>query len=87
MRYRGGKRESSRLMGGNWDGGLCGRRGIRCGRRVGDLVNTRFHRDGTVTLWDVYAQRWERYRTVPDRVLASLTHAERERVLRHTAAK
>ena len=50
-------------------------------------MDTCYHRDGTVTLWDVYTQRRERYRTVPDRVLASLTHAERERVLRHTAAK
>ena len=44
---------------------------------------TRYHRDGTVTIWDVYAQQWLRTSDPSDRVLASLSDAQRERVIRH----
>lgn len=46
---------------------------------------TTYHRDGTVTLWDVLTQSWRRLRRVPDAVLATLDGQERERVIRHTA--
>lgn len=54
------------------------------------MYNTKFHRDGSVTVWNVYEQAWARYdRTyynqVPDRVLATLEPSERNRVLRHLA--
>lgn len=45
---------------------------------------TKFHRDGTVTLWDVYRQQWDRTDSPSDEVLASLPPNERNRVIRHT---
>lgn len=45
---------------------------------------TRFHRDGTVTVWNVYTQSWDMRTGSPsDRVLASLPTEERERVIKH----
>lgn len=51
-----------------------------------DAYRTTFHRDGTVTLWDVYQQGWRRFRAaeVPDAILASLRPAERERIIRRS---
>jgi len=46
---------------------------------------TKYHRDGTVTVWDVYRQAWTRTAAPSDRVLASLTEAERARIARHVA--
>jgi transcriptional regulator with XRE-family HTH domain len=49
---------------------------------------TRYHRDGTVTVWDVYAQRWIRHACdVEDRVLAAVSAAERARIIAHTKAE
>jgi len=48
-----------------------------------DPYRTVCHKDGTVTLWDVYVQNWVRGSTVSDRVLASLGADERRRVLAH----
>ncbi len=46
------------------------------------------HRDGSVTYWSVYHQVWtERVRYVPDRELAAMPSADRERVLRHLARR
>ena len=42
-----------------------------------------FHRDGTITFWDVYAQSWERTSAPADRDLASMGPRVRARVLRH----
>lgn len=47
------------------------------------MYRTKFHRDGTVTVWNVYAQSWERTSSPSDAVLASLTPRERDRVMRH----
>lgn len=46
-----------------------------------------FHRDNSVTFWDVYQQQWVRYAAVsiPDRLLATLPSNERDRVLRLVA--
>ena len=45
---------------------------------------TRYHRDGTVTVWDVYQQQWTRSAAAAvqadSRVMASLTDRERERI-------
>ena len=49
-------------------------------------TKTTYHRDGSVTLWDVYRQQWMRYSAVPDSVLASLCASERWKVMAHTAA-
>lgn len=46
---------------------------------------TKFHRDGTVTLWSVQCQSWQRLSNVSDETLASLPAAERHRVIRHLA--
>lgn len=44
---------------------------------------TTYHRDHTVTVWDVYTQQWLRTGSPSDRLLASLSEAERARVIRH----
>ena len=43
----------------------------------------RTHRDGSVTIWDVYAQQWVRTFSPGDAQLASLDPAARARVMRH----
>ena len=45
---------------------------------------TTYHRDGTVTFWDVYLQQWRRSSQLSDRALATLGAGERDRALRHT---
>lgn len=42
-----------------------------------------YHRDRTVTLWDVYTQSWIRTGRPSDQILASLNASERRRVIRH----
>ena len=42
-----------------------------------------YHRDGTVSYWDVYRQQGQRSSSVSDQVLASMNDAERARVQRH----
>jgi DNA invertase Pin-like site-specific DNA recombinase len=51
-------------------------------RTIMDAYATKFHRDGTVTVWNVYRQGWERTAAadVDDRILASLSEAERARI-------
>ena len=44
---------------------------------------TTYHRDGSVTVWDVYAQQWLRTSNPSYRVLASLSSSERDRVVLH----
>lgn len=51
------------------------------------MLETRFHRDGTVTVWNVYTQQWERTGNPSDRVLASLETQERRRVMRHVETR
>ena len=48
-----------------------------------DLYRTTFHRDGTITVWNVYTQQWLRTSQPSDAVLASLDSRERDRVIRH----
>ena len=48
-----------------------------------DAYKTTYHRDHTVTIWDVYAQQWVRTDHPSDAILASLMPDERERVMRH----
>lgn len=49
-------------------------------------LRTTIHRDGTVTYWSVYEQRWYDHAFgVPDRELAAMRYDERERVLRAMA--
>lgn len=43
------------------------------------------HRDGSVTLWQVYQQQWVRTARPSDETLASLGWETRDRVLRHLA--
>ena len=47
------------------------------------MYKTRYHRDGSVTLWHVYSQTWVRTATVSDQTLATLGQEDRERILRH----
>lgn len=49
---------------------------------------TTYHRDGTVTYWSVYEQRWVvRAEQVPDRELATMGTEERERIISHLASR
>lgn len=50
---------------------------------VPNPYRTTYHRDGTVTVWDVYTQSWLRTAQPSDKVLASLSPKERERVKEH----
>lgn len=58
------------------------------GRTMKDVYRTTFHRDGAVTIWDVYQQAWRRFlaAAVPDAIMASLDKKERARI-RRIAAK
>lgn len=47
------------------------------------MYRTVYHRNGEVTVWDVYQQQWVRTARPRDEVLASLSTDSRERVLRH----
>ena len=47
------------------------------------MTDTKFHDDNTVTIWDVYRQRWSHTARPEDRVLAALESAERDRVITH----
>lgn len=44
---------------------------------------TRYHRDGSVTVWDVYSQTWRRTSRPSDAILASMGETERVRTIRH----
>ena len=44
------------------------------------MYSTKFHRDGTFTIWNVYEQRWVRLRNPSDRLLATLSEKEREKI-------
>ena len=49
-------------------------------------MKTIYHRDHTVTIWNVLAQSWYvRVSCIPDAVLATLNERERARVVRHLA--
>ena len=53
-------------------------------------ADTKFHRDGSVTIWDVYTQSWSRtpatelVATCPQ-LLATLPEADRKRIERMAA--
>ena len=47
---------------------------------------TTYHRDGSVTVWNVYTQTWTRTYKPSDELLASLG-TERDRVICHTASE
>jgi len=46
--------------------------------------DTKYHSDGTVTLWNVYEQQWERGSLFPDHVWASLSNEERRKIHQHS---
>lgn len=49
---------------------------------------TTYHKDGTVSYWNVYTQQWERCEAgeIDDRILASMNQQERDRIARMVAA-
>ena len=55
--------------------------------RVTDPYRTTFHRDGSVTIWSVYRQQWERLDVsdLSDETLATLPPRERARIARMAA--
>jgi len=50
-------------------------------------IKTVYHRNNTITLWNVYTQTWQRIRAsrVSDEVLATLAPEERKRIARMAA--
>jgi len=48
-----------------------------------DHYRTTYHRDHSITVWHVYQQCWIRTDNPSDELLASLSLAERVRVIRH----
>jgi len=52
------------------------------GEKMSSYYKTTYHRDGTVTVWDVYSQQWCRIDAdqVSDQILASLDETERRRI-------
>jgi len=50
---------------------------------------TTYHRDGSVTLWNVFEQRWVRVRAsrTPDEILATLSPEERKRIAKIAARR
>lgn len=58
--------------------------GAKGGRPKSPFEST-FHRDGTVTVWDVHSQGWTRTANPSDSLLASLSPDERAKVIAHTA--
>jgi len=46
--------------------------------------DTTFHKDGTVTVWDVYRQTWRRGSNPCDELLASLDETTRTKIIQHT---
>lgn len=50
-------------------------------------TNVKCHRDGTVTVWDVYSQQWLRTDRPSDRVLAALGREDRDRVQKHLSRR
>ncbi len=50
---------------------------------------TTFHRDGSVSFWNVYQQQWVREQAsqVSDQDLASMSNSDRERVVKMAEAQ
>lgn len=46
-------------------------------------MKNKLHKDGTVTIWDIYEQKWKRVEWITDEVLASFPQKEREKILKH----
>ena len=44
---------------------------------------TTYHRDGSITIWDAYQQRWTRTMMLSDELWASLSEGERIKISRH----
>jgi len=47
-------------------------------------MRTVYHRDHTVTVWDIFTQSRVRLPRVPDHILATLSDDDRKRIARHT---
>jgi len=59
---------------------------------MGGIMNTNYykttyHRNGTVTVWNIFKQGWERLaaRDVCPEILATLTQSERDRIAKMAA--
>lgn len=51
-----------------------------------ELLKTKYHRDGSVTFWNVFTRSWVRAHNLQNQELATLTAKERRRVVRHFLA-
>lgn len=52
-------------------------------------TDIKFHRDGTITVWDAYDQSWRRLGAdnVSNRLLSTFNDYERSRIARHRASR
>jgi Fe-S cluster biosynthesis and repair protein YggX len=57
------------------------------GRNKMSNYKTKYHRDGTVTIWNVFSQAWQRHQAdlIADSVLATLNDSERARIAKIAA--
>ncbi len=55
------------------------------GRPPKGALDSTFHRDGSVTIWDSHDQGWIRTSHPSDRLLSTLSREEREKIEAHTA--
>ena len=52
-------------------------------RNLGEQMKVTFHRNATITAWDVYTQSWTRTAKPSASLLASMDESTRSRVIRH----
>lgn len=67
---------------------------MRCGVMVAAMTSAparkfTVHKDGTISHWDCYEQRWQRCPAadIPDHVVASLSAPDRARVIKQLRAE
>lgn len=51
-------------------------------------MKTKYHKDNTVTFWNIYLQQWQRLSVsnIPATILATLSDSERVRIAKMAAA-
>ena len=49
--------------------------------------DTTYHNNGSVNIWDCYAQNWVETSAPSDRLLATLSEEERQKIIAHVSAR
>jgi hypothetical protein len=60
---------------------------VAVGANQKNNMKTKYHRDGSVTFWNIFTQTWQRRSAsrISDEILSSLSSAERTRIARMAA--